>query len=289
MAAPALAQDAQRQFGQSPAGRQFGNQLVPDQTPAPAAKPAAFARKPVAKPAQAAAKPRSNARAATAEARAAIPSPASQDQAPPAPGVATQSAPAVAPAPPIANPAPVPAKAIALAPASVQPDLRYALGLLGALVAILAGVFAVRGTRRRRGTDTEGKSVEVATRRVAAANPPPPQDRRMTEPALAAQTPLAANLPPPQDPMPAAETPLAARAAAPRKPSARIVAKTVPAPTPSPVTTVRRKRAVAESAAPSTHDGVAADAPDLAPKAAAKPAVKATPKPAAGRRKSAAQ
>jgi len=45
MAAPAVAQDAAREFGQSPSGRQFGNQLVPDETSAPAAKPAKSAKK----------------------------------------------------------------------------------------------------------------------------------------------------------------------------------------------------------------------------------------------------
>ena len=106
----------------------------------------------------------------------------------------------------------------------------------------------------------------------------------MTEPALAAETPLAANPPPPQDrrmiePALAAQTPLAARAAAPRKPSARKIMKTDPALTPSPMTTVRRKRAVAESVAPPAPQGVPADSPDLAQKATAKPAGgRATPK-----------
>lgn len=274
MAAPALAQDASRQFGQSPPGRQFSDQLVPDQTPAPAAKPAARATKPAGKPAQAAAKPRTNARAATAEGKAPTPSPASQEQARPAPGVAAQGAPAVASAQPSASPAPVPVKAATAAPASVQSGLGYVIGGLVALVAILAGLFVVRGRRRRMETDTEGKTGGFATGGTATANPPP-QPVRMTGPALAA------------------ETPLAVRAAAPRKPTARTIAKTEPAPTPSPVTTVRRKRAVAESAATSAPQGAAADSPDLAPKAAAKPAVSATPKPAAkpaaGRRKSAAR
>jgi len=74
MAAPALAQDAPREFGQTPAGRQFGNQLVPDPSPAPAAKPAAHAKTPAGKPvATAAAKPPANASYATAQAKAATP------------------------------------------------------------------------------------------------------------------------------------------------------------------------------------------------------------------------
>lgn len=320
MAAPALAQDTARQFGQSPAGRQFGDQLAPgpDQTPAAAAT-AKGAKKTAAKPDAtvkgakktaakkvATAKPGASSHHSSVDAKAATTRAAGKAKVPATPVVAAQAAPLAPAARPGAAPAPVLAKANPAAPAGAQSRALYAIGgLLAALLAILAGVFAFRGMRRRTDAVAGGDigpamtsgavAAGLGVRAFAEPSPAPaPRVSPVIEPALVVETPPdaapepASRVSPMIKPALEVETPppVAKGAAAPPKPRARKLAKTDSAPEPSPAASPARKRAVAKPTAQAPV--AAAPEPDLTPKAAAKPAVRSAAKPAAARRKASA-
>ena len=209
IAAPVWAQDAPREFGQTAAGRQFGDQLAPGPDQAPPATAAARPRKAAVKHAKAAAKEsRAKPEAAAASEKRPAPSEHAAAKAPISPTPIATAAPASA----------APASAAPPAPGAGRGLLYAVVGLLALIVAFLAGLFVARG---RRSPEPVGGADELPAVTPKAPAPPPlaavaPEPVAMPSAAPSASAPArvkrsvakpAAASPPTAKPTPAIEPP----------------------------------------------------------------------------------